>query len=430
MTEAANGNPLGGQTINLQTSDPASGQFLNTDGSPLTVPLITNIDGQISFLYEDTVAGTAVLTATDSALPRAQGRRRETVDPGQGAEYVVTGNLQTFTAGQNSGPITVQVVDAYGNVVSDQDVALGSSADVNGNQSGQFLSSDGTTNLNSDVNTGASGTATFLYTDTLAGSPVLTLTDNSANIGYEQLTENVDAAAADQIVVSTDSQEFTAGQDSSVVAVKVADAYGNGVADQFVHLNSSSAAGPFIGADLNGDVETNSFGVATFLYTDAIADPVGDLTTLTFHDDTSSVPDAQLTETVDPGAASKIVVSTECQEFTAGHNSSLITVTVEDANGNIVRNQFVALSSSSSAGAFLPDGPTSTISDVNTGNTGSASFLYTDTIAGPVTLTFTGVSADFAQPVGQQTVGQAPVVQAQLQETVDPGPAFGFQHHW
>ncbi len=45
---------------------------------------------------------------------------------------------------------------------------------------------------------------------------------------------------------------------TSVVAVKVADAYGTGVADQFVHLNCPAAAGQFIGADLNGDVETNS----------------------------------------------------------------------------------------------------------------------------------------------------------------------------
>jgi Bacterial Ig-like domain (group 1)/SdrD B-like domain len=460
--EDAYGNGIANQYVHLGSSSGA-GRFIGTDDNG---DVKTDSSGFATFQYTDTVGdavgASTTLTLHDvtSSVPDAQ--LAETVYPAQATAYIVTGNLQTFNAGQSSGAITVKVVDGFGNVVPDQNLALGSSANVGGNQSGQFLSSGSAMDLNGEVNTGDNGTASFVYTDTLAGSPVLTLTDNTVNIGYEQLTENVSAGAADHIVVSTDSQKFTAGQDSNVITVKVKDVYGNDVADQYVHLSSSSAAGQFIGTDLNGDVKTDSSGFATFQYTDTVADAVGASTTLTLHDVTSSVPDVQLAETVDPGQASQIVVSTGTQEFIAGQTSSVITVTVEDAYGNIVRNQDIALGSSSPAGAFLPDGwasfvgavnnqdvtlgspkfvPSflsdklpSTISDVNTGDSGTTSFLYTDTLAGLATLSFTdapalgisGLAANLEGPLVHEAVVKTPVFQAQLQETVDPARAYRF----
>ncbi len=420
----ANGNGVADQFVHLGSSSEA-GQFFGADENG---DVKTDSFGVATFQYYDTVAGTPTLTLHDDTFSVPDATLTETVDPDQAAAYVVTGNQQTFTAGQNSGVITVQVVDRFGNVVSNQDVALGTSSDDGENSTGQFLSSDGKTNLNGDVNTGASGTASFFYTDTLAGTPVLTLTDNTASIGFEQLTETVAAGQADSIALSN-PQEFTAGQSSGPQFVQVVDAYGNAVVNQEIHLSSSSGAGQFFNTDPNGNVNTGSSGFAVFEYTDTLAGTP----TLTFHDNTSAVPDAQLADTVDPGQASQIIVSTNSHEFTAGQNSSLITVTVEDAFGNIVNNQDVALNTSSSAGRFLSADLPATISDVNTGATGSASFRYTDVVAGTAALTFTVVPpqvvaapAPAPAPGGQSGTVQSPVVEAQLQETVDPGAPTGF----
>ncbi len=102
-----------------------------------------------------------------------------------------------FTAGQFSSAVTVQVVDQFGNAVPNQDVALTTSADAAGGVTGQFFDADGETNLNGDLDTGETGTASFYYIDTLAGAPTLTLHDNTASendapIADQQLTETVD----------------------------------------------------------------------------------------------------------------------------------------------------------------------------------------------------------------------------------------------
>ncbi len=82
--------------------------------------------------------------------------------------FNITGDSQTLSPGQKSSVITVQVVDLYGNVLLNQDLALSSTS-----LSGQYLNSATGQNLNGDVNTGPTGTASFFYTNTAAGTVIL-----------------------------------------------------------------------------------------------------------------------------------------------------------------------------------------------------------------------------------------------------------------
>ena len=70
-----------------------------------------------------------------------------------------------MTAGQESGPITVQVTDANGNLVSGELVDLGSSSGT-----GTFSATSGGAQTSTlQVTTVANGQVSFYYEDTAAG---------------------------------------------------------------------------------------------------------------------------------------------------------------------------------------------------------------------------------------------------------------------
>ncbi len=99
----------GETSFTLTASDEANASF-----DPVTVTVAAVTD-RATFTYTDTAAGAKTVTATDEAETLGSATHAITVNPGAPASLAFTTDPQTITAGQTSGPITLELLDAYGN---------------------------------------------------------------------------------------------------------------------------------------------------------------------------------------------------------------------------------------------------------------------------------------------------------------------------
>ena len=133
-----------------------------------------------------------------------------------------TSAAQTLTAGGSSGPMTVSIPQATGSPIS---VTLSSSSTA-----GSFATSSGgggSSSITVSVPTGATTSASFYYSDTRAGNPVLTAIANGYGNGTQ--TETVIAGPLASIAVSPTSAQVRVGAQQSFSATGK-DGYGNAVA--------------------------------------------------------------------------------------------------------------------------------------------------------------------------------------------------------
>ncbi len=411
------------QTVQLTTSStaPFGVNFRNTaDTANITSVTINTGASSASFKYNDTLAGSPLLTAADSPLSSAT--QTETVNATAASKLVITTAAQTLTAGVTSGPITVQLQDPFNNVAtmaSTQTVQLTTSSTAAFGV--HFRDVADTINITSvTIGTGTSS-ASFKYNDTLAGSPLLTAADSPLTSTTQ--TETVGAAAASKLVITTAPQTLTAGVTSNIIRVQLDDPFNNvatAAGTQTVLLTTSSTA-PFgvhfrDAADtINITSVTISTGAssATFKYNDTLSgSPL-----LTVAD--SPLTSATQTETVSAAAASKLVIATLAQTLTAGVTSNTMTVQLDDPFNNVATaasTQTVLLTTSSTApfGVHFRDTADTTNITSVTISTGasSASFKYNDTLAGSPLLT--AADSPLTSATQTETVGAAAAIKLVL----------------
>ncbi len=151
----------------------------------------------------------------------------------------------------------------------------------------------------------------------------------------------------------------------------------------------ASSFGPF---PVTAKPDANGDGFYTFK--NLVVDLAGTYT-LTASDTSNDPPASPVNPiTISPAAPKQIAVNTASQTVTAGLNSSVINLQVTDRFGNPVPDVDVLLSSSADkndgqTGQFLSADGATNITDVETDSSGAAGFLYTDTLKGTPTLTFT-----------------------------------------
>ena len=185
------GNPVAATdalTVVLSTTS-ANGTF--TPLSPLTIAAGASTT---SFQYADTLAGTPTITATTDSLGPAM--QQETVNPAAASQLVFTTSPQTMTAGVASGTITVAEEDAFGNFVTSTQHRLPQFDFKLGR--GLFTPASPLT-----IPAGADS-VTFHYTDTLAGTPTLTVATGSLTSATQ--TETVNPAVASKLAFITPSR--------------------------------------------------------------------------------------------------------------------------------------------------------------------------------------------------------------------------------
>ncbi len=398
----SNGTPVttpSNLTLNLNSSS-STGKFLDSSGNPLAKATITIPAGSSSatFEYEDSTAGLPQLTVSQ---PNGAVFGISQLEDVGGVKLAFSTTARTFSPGQASQPITVQLQDSNGNAIkasSDVTISLSSSA----NTGGQFLDTTGKPLTNPSI-TIAAGTssASFEYESTLGGKQTLTASlqaYGAFNAPPLSATQQETIQAASALAFTTSRQTVTAGQTSGIVTVQLRDSNGNPATapsgGTTIYLRGASTT--FLDTNGNPLPTSNGFAIlsiaagsssASFKFTTTHAGP--DIIS-------ASVPaafSATQTETVNAGSPTALVFQTPAQSLLAGTASGSIVVELTDKYGNAALagsgGVKVNLSSTSSGGLFLSAGgsPLASPSVTIAAGAGSAIFEYQDTKAGTPTLT-------------------------------------------
>ncbi len=370
-------------------SSSGTGTFYSTiaPGAVIT-SAVTDATGHVSFLYEDGTVGTPTLTATDAT--GASGSQTEKVIAADAITFLTSPT--STPAGQRSTPITIQVADE-GAPVANEVVFLSSTT-----AAGFHNFYDGVTGAPLPTTAGgvpfvvtnASGQASFLYEDVVAGgAPTLKATEAANAAVFGQQRETVTNGVASSVAFTNGATTANAGQVSGPYTIQVNTLAGNPVVGDVVNLSTDSGGGVFYngngaGAVVITSVITNASGQASFFYEDTtVGTP-----TLTATDAGDGASGSQK-ETVNAGAVTAIttVVGSATTE-SAGRQSGTITILVK-AGAAAVPDEVVNLTTTSATGVFYNSAGTAVITQVITNATGNASFLYEDTTPGTPTLTFT-----------------------------------------
>jgi hypothetical protein len=295
---------------------------------------------------------------------------------------------KTITAGAASSTMTVGLSPAANGTVG---VNLSSNS-----ATGQFAtSSSGPFSSTLTVNVSSGGTsASFVYKDTTAGSPVVTAA--ASNYTSTSQTETVTAGPLASITVSPGSATVALGGTQGYSA-SGKDQYGNAVAVTSVSWSVSPTT--------LGSFSPNPGNPTTFTASSAGS---GTVTA------TSGAVSGTASVTVTSGSLS---FSSAAQTITAGAASSTMTIGLSPAaNGTVGVN----LSSNSATGQFATSssGPFSSTLTVNVSSGGSsASFVYKDTTAGSPVVT--AAASNYTSASQTETVTAAALASI----TVSPGSA-------
>ena len=319
--------------------------FKTATGSGWTVTA-TYVSGSPS-LTANTGAATLVNAGTATKLQVLM--PGETAAPGTTTGK--TGTPTTQIAGTSLN-VTVKAVDANWNLVNTgiQTVAI-TSSDVNATLPSNAALVAGTLTYAVTFKTATSSgwTVTATY---VSGSPSLT-----ANTGAATL---VSAGTMTKLVVTLPGQTFTAGTGNAnsvtaqtagssfnIVSLTATDAYYN-IVSSYTGVKTISYAGP--GSGLNAPTYTTSITFTNGQSTTALAATLtkAETTTITATDG-GSYGNASSSLTVNPGSAYKLIVTLPGQSFTAasgnsgtvsaqtaGSSFNITSITMVDANYNIV----------------------------------------------------------------------------------------------
>jgi hypothetical protein len=367
-------------TVHFTSSDaqaalPSNYTFTSADAGTHTFTATLKTTGGQSLTATDTSTGS--ITGSETGI---------TVNPAAASILVVSGFPSPTMAGA-AHSLTVTAEDAYGNT------ATGYRGTVH------FTSSDAQAVLpaNYTFTSGDAGSHTFTATLKTAGSQSLTATDTSTgSITGSQTGITVNPAAASSLVVSGFPSPTTAGA-SNNFTVTAEDAYGNTATGYrgAVHFTSSDAQAvlPANYTFTSGDAGSHTFSAT--LKTAASQ-------SLTATDtSTGSITASETGITVNPAAASSLVVSGFPSTTTAGVSNNF-TVTAEDAYGNTATGYRGTVHfTSSDAQAVLPANYTFTSSDAGSHSftatlktAGSQSLTATDTSTGSITGTQSGITVN------------------------------------
>ncbi|TAJ21204.1 MAG: hypothetical protein EPO68_05125, partial [Planctomycetota bacterium] len=376
----AHGNPVAGQTVQVAASGSA-----NTLVQPAVA---TNSAGVATATLATTVAETKTLSAIvnpgsgdlllDDAPTVAFIGDASAIDPALSS--VDAAPLDDVVAnGTDASTVTVTVRDIHGNPVPGQLVELAASG--SGNAIAQPASP-----------TDAAGVATAALAATKAEVKTLLATVNPGP-GAVALADQPSVefiADASQISAALSSASATPGAglvangtDASTITAVVRDVHGNAVPGQTVAVASSGSGNTLV----QPGATTDASGAASA----TIASTVAELkhVTLTINPGPNQVvlaaqPIAEFVADLSDLSAvlSSVSVAPGTDVIANGSDASSISVTVRDANGNLVAGQIVQLAASGAGNTLVQPASPTNASGIATGSLAS-------TIAGAKTLTVT-----------------------------------------
>ena len=365
----ANNNPVPNKTVTLGQG---TGQSTISAASG-----VSNASGVVTFTVKNTHAQTVTYTATDSTdgitisdtavvtfyAPLAVSKTLSTVNSSPSS--VADDGVTTST-------ITVTVLDSNGNAVPSKTVTLGQGAGQS-----TISAASGVSNASGVVTFTVKDThaQTVTYTATTTGTGGVVITQTAAVVFYAPLTVSKTLSTVNPSVSSVADDGVT----TSTITVTLLDSNGNAVPNKTVTLGQGAGLSTISAAS----GVSNASGVVTFTVTDINAETV----TYTATDTTNSITpnDTAVVTFYTPGTVSTANSTVTANPVSVSHASySVVTVTVEDGNGNAVPNKTVALTTGSGSTVISP-------ASVLTNANGVATFIVSSTKAQSVTYTATDV---------------------------------------
>ena len=431
------GNPVNvtaNTTLTLgTTSAGTSGHtpFFTTTQGATTAHAVTIANGTSTspnFYYSDTLVNSPTITVAAATVNgqavTGTSTNGFTMTAGNAAQFnftaVPTGNQPVGTTA-SVGPFTVQLEDAFGNPVNataTTTLNLGTTSVGTSGHTPFFTTTHlGTVTGAVTIQAGSANSQSFYYSDTLAGTPNITVaaaTVNGQNVtgdtanGFTMTAGNAKQYAFTSTV--TGNQAASANANVGPFNVQLQDQFGNPVnvtANTTLTLGTTSAGTsghtPFF-TTTQGATTAHAVTIANgtstspnFYYSDTLVNSP----TITVAAATVNGQAVTGTSTngftIVGGAASKLVfTSTVTGNHPVGTTASVgpFAVQVQDQFGNVVINgatpATITLTSTSTGTSFFTPtsgGSTGVTVTIPSGSSTSPSFYYSDTLAGTPTIT-------------------------------------------
>jgi uncharacterized repeat protein (TIGR03803 family) len=385
---------------NVVMNDSTTVTLSSDDGSPiLGTTSVAAINGVATFSgLALTEAGTHTLFAADGNY-RFGETNSFTITPAAASQLVFNQQPTAVNAGQSLGTITVNVEDAFGNLITTD------------NSTVSMVVTDGATLAGTTTVAASGGVATFTgLSINQAGMQSLFASDGSLT----PATSNsfaVNHLAGTKLAFVQQPTSAVAGQTIGVVQVNVEDTYGN-----LVTSDNSSTVTLYSGAAINGTTAVTAVnGVA--LFSGLSINRAGSYTLSATNGNLTSATSSSFT--ISASTANQLVFAQQPNASTvAGQSIGTIHVDVEDQYGNLVTtdNSTVTLSSSATLNGTTTataSGGVATFSGLSIDQAGSYTLMATDSSATTATsnlFAITPAAASqlvFAQQPTNTTVGAA-----------------------
>ncbi|WP_140395106.1 beta strand repeat-containing protein [Arthrobacter sedimenti] len=221
--------PAAGVPVGLASTTTGTAVFSPTRGSTTTAPIATIPSGSstLTFYYGDTRAGTATISATASGLLAAS--QAVTLTSPVATQLAITSPTVTGSATGTTtlGPITVQLRDAAGLPVTA--LGQGTTLTVTSTSTGttRASSTQGATITGTITIPAGANSTTYYYSDTLAGTPTVTVAAPGLTSASQQVT--VRAAAPARLTYLSAPARGPASSTTNVgpMTVQLEDIFGN-----------------------------------------------------------------------------------------------------------------------------------------------------------------------------------------------------------
>ena len=345
-----NGTPVSGVTVEISATG---------TGNTLPSPGLTNIQGVYTGTFTSTTAEPKVLSATarlgTETTPLTQ-TAAVVVNPGpvSASASTISADPTTVAAGGETAAITVTVKDGYGNRIPNAAVALSATG------TGNVLSAPGVTDANG------------VYQGTLSssdpGDKVVSATAQTGDEGtplHATVTVTVTSGvSALQSTVSAAPATIPAGGGSSTITVAVKDGSGLPISGATVQLAATGTGNTLV----QPPNPTGANGEATGTLSSTRAELKTVSATATLAGVTTAITaTAGVTVTPGPVSATVSTIAAAPTSIPAGGSSSMITVTVRDADGNPISGAAVQLDATGTGNTIVQPANLTDVNGVTTG---------------------------------------------------------------
>ena len=354
-------NPISGASVTFAvsggagTTSPASPAGLTTNGSGLA---------QLTSWTLGTGAGGNSISATSTGTPGASFSATGTPDAPSAAQSLVADNTVTITAcsasctfvGGTADSVTVTVRDQFSNPISGASVTVSSTGSAN-----TFSLASGTSNASGLFKTLLSSTfaeaktISASATTGLGGGAISQTAAITVNPDFAQLLSNSTVGATSPLTASS-------GSSASSVTVTLRDQFDNRISGRTVTVAVTGS-----GNTVNQPVATtNASGVATGSFSSTVAQ--GKTVTASFTGTGGgAISPSSAAVTVNPAAASKVVMVTQPANWTSGTTSGSTqpSVRLQDPFNNNVLQSNVTITASVASGTGTLSGTTALLTNAS-----------------------------------------------------------------